>query len=148
MFFFIDIPFQGSQSLWNMRSKVKAVSYLHSGVIDATVHVTAVSLTRTVQVTVVSLIPLCKSKSDTDVPCAAKSVFLIKQWVDLFAKIFEKKFVASGVYGTAVTCISVLLTLLYNMLCRLSLRIRSLIWKGFNLCISDAGEVGWGKKQR
>jgi hypothetical protein len=49
--FSIDIPFKGSQSLSNMRYKVTAVSYLHSGVIDTAVHVKAVSLT-----------PLCKSQ--------------------------------------------------------------------------------------
>jgi hypothetical protein len=32
--FSIDIPFKGSQSLSNMRFKVTAVSFLHSGVID------------------------------------------------------------------------------------------------------------------
>jgi hypothetical protein len=41
--FDIDIIFKGSQSLSNMRFKVTAVSYLHSGVIDTAEHVTAVS---------------------------------------------------------------------------------------------------------
>jgi hypothetical protein len=35
--FWIDIPFKDSQSLSNMKSKVTAVSYLHSGVIDTRV---------------------------------------------------------------------------------------------------------------
>jgi hypothetical protein len=43
--FSIDIPFKGSQSLAKMMSKVPAVSYLHSGVKDSAVHVTAVSMT-------------------------------------------------------------------------------------------------------
>jgi hypothetical protein len=43
--FSIDIPFKGSQSLSNKRSKVTAVSYLQSSVIDTTVQVTAVSMT-------------------------------------------------------------------------------------------------------
>jgi hypothetical protein len=43
--FSIDIPFKGSQSLVKMMSKVIAVSYLHSGVNDSAVHVTAESLT-------------------------------------------------------------------------------------------------------
>jgi hypothetical protein len=43
--FLIDIPFKGSQILATMMSKVTAVSYLHSGVNDSAVHVTAVSLT-------------------------------------------------------------------------------------------------------
>jgi hypothetical protein len=54
--FLIDIPFKGSQSLLNMRSKVTAVSYLHSGVID------------------------------TAVPCAAKSDFLIKNSVSNYSR--------------------------------------------------------------
>jgi hypothetical protein len=49
--FSIDIPFTGSQSLLNMRSKVIAVSYTHSGVIYTALHVTAVSMT-----------PLCMSQ--------------------------------------------------------------------------------------
>jgi hypothetical protein len=40
----MDIPFKGSQSHSNMRSKVTALSNLHSGVNDTAVHVTAVSL--------------------------------------------------------------------------------------------------------
>jgi hypothetical protein len=35
--FSIDIPFKGNQSLANRTSKVTAVSYLHSGVIDTAV---------------------------------------------------------------------------------------------------------------
>jgi hypothetical protein len=63
--FSIDIPFKGSQSLSNIRSKVTAVSYLHSGV------------------------------NDTAVPCAAESDFhKKKQRVELFAKIFKKKLAA------------------------------------------------------
>jgi hypothetical protein len=64
MLFFdtVDIPFKGSQSLSNIRSKVTTVSYLHRGVIHTTVHVTAVLL-----------IPLCH------VHCAAKSDFRVKK---------------------------------------------------------------------
>jgi hypothetical protein len=43
--FSIDIPFKGSQSLAKITSKVTAVSYLHSRVIDSAVHVTAESMT-------------------------------------------------------------------------------------------------------
>jgi hypothetical protein len=43
--FSVDIPFKGSQSHSNMRSKVTAVSRLHSGVNDSAVHVTALSMT-------------------------------------------------------------------------------------------------------
>jgi hypothetical protein len=45
VFFSIDITFKGSQCPLNMRSKVKAVSYLHIGVNDTTVHITSVSMT-------------------------------------------------------------------------------------------------------
>jgi hypothetical protein len=44
--FLIDIPFNGSQSLAKITSKVTAVSYLHSGVNDSAVHVTAELMTR------------------------------------------------------------------------------------------------------
>jgi hypothetical protein len=71
--FSIDIPFKGSQSLWNMRSMVKAVSYLHSGVIYTAVHVTAVSL-----------IPLCML-------CAAESDFTMKNSVSDFCEDVRKK---------------------------------------------------------
>jgi hypothetical protein len=43
--FWINIPFKGSQSLVKTMSKVTAVSYLHSGVVDSAVHVTAESST-------------------------------------------------------------------------------------------------------
>jgi hypothetical protein len=73
--FSIDIPFKGSQSHSNLRSKVTAVSYLHSGV------------------------------NDSAVPCAAKSDFLIKkQCVELFAKIFEKKVDCTVVSMTPLYC--------------------------------------------
>jgi hypothetical protein len=44
--FSLDSPVKGScQILAKMMSKVTAVSYLHSGVDDSTVHVTAVAMT-------------------------------------------------------------------------------------------------------
>jgi hypothetical protein len=43
--FSINIPLKGSQSLAKIMSKVTAVSYLHSGVNDSAVQVTAVSMT-------------------------------------------------------------------------------------------------------
>jgi hypothetical protein len=43
--FLIDIPFKGSQSLAKLTSKVTAESYLHSGVNDSAMHVTAESMT-------------------------------------------------------------------------------------------------------
>jgi hypothetical protein len=116
----IDIPIKDSQSLSNMRSKVSAVSYLRSGVIDTDVQVTAMSIT-----------PLCMSKrchwhrctchssvNDTAVPCAAESDFLIKSSVELCAKIFEKIWLHSGVIDTAVHITAVSLTLLCKQLCR------------------------------
>jgi hypothetical protein len=42
MFFFIYISFKGSQSLSNMRSKITAMSYLHSSVFDTAVQVSLV----------------------------------------------------------------------------------------------------------
>jgi hypothetical protein len=60
--FSIDIPFKGSHSHSNMRSKVTAVSYLHSGVNDTAVHVNDVSGVNdsAVNVTAVSITPLCR----------------------------------------------------------------------------------------
>jgi hypothetical protein len=127
MFFSKDIPFKGSQCLLNMRVKVTAVSYLLTGVIE------------------------------TAVPCALCSrvrfPYKKKHWVELFAKIFEKKLVAqrcklhhymhSGVIDTAV-----------QPTCRLSSWIRSHIPKDFNLFIRDTGEVvlwknrGWKSRVR
>jgi hypothetical protein len=52
--FSIDIPFKGNQSLAKMMSKVTALSYLHSGVNDSVVHVTAESMT-----------PLCHVQPNT-----------------------------------------------------------------------------------
>jgi hypothetical protein len=49
--FSIDIPFKGSQSLEKMMPKVIAVSYLHSGVNNSAVPITAVAMT-----------PLCTSQ--------------------------------------------------------------------------------------
>jgi hypothetical protein len=116
--FLIDIPFKGSQSLSNMRSKVTAVSYLHSGVID------------------------------TAVPWTAKSDFLIKKIsVSNYSRKYSKKVGCTAV-DSAVHVTAVSMTLLCNNLCRLSSRIRSHIRKGFNLCIRDPGEVVWWKKQR
>jgi hypothetical protein len=43
--FSIDIPFNGCQSLAKMMSKFTVVSYLHIGVNDSAVHVTAGSMT-------------------------------------------------------------------------------------------------------
>jgi hypothetical protein len=43
--FSIDIPFKGSEGRAKMMSKVTPVSYLHSGVNDSAVHVTAESMT-------------------------------------------------------------------------------------------------------
>jgi hypothetical protein len=125
--FSIDIPFKRGQSHSNMRSKVTAVSYLHSGVNDSTVHVTAVSMT-----------PLC---SQVNFPYK-------KQCVELFAKIFEKIWLHSVVNDTAVPVTAVSMTPLCTQLCRLSSRIRSHIRKGFNLCIRDPGEVVWWTKNR
>jgi hypothetical protein len=75
--FSIDIPFKGSQSLSNMRSKVTAVSYLLSGV------------------------------NDTAVPCAAKSDFLIKKTVCLIIREdVRKKVGCSPVYqGPRGSCL-------------------------------------------
>jgi hypothetical protein len=64
MFFFIDIPFKGSQSLLIMRLKVTTVTYLHSGAIDTAVQCTSHSrvIDTAVHVTAVSLIPLSMSQ--------------------------------------------------------------------------------------
>jgi hypothetical protein len=45
VYFLWIFSLKSSQSLLNMRSKVTAASYFHSGVIDTAVHVTAVSMT-------------------------------------------------------------------------------------------------------
>jgi hypothetical protein len=150
--FSIDVPFKGSQSPSNMRSKVTAVSYLHSGVNDTDVH-----MPKRCQ----WLCCACHSGvNDSAVPCAVEPDFLIKkQCVKLFAKISKKKLAAqrcrwhrcachSGVNDSAVHVTAVSMTPLCNQLCRLSSRIRSHIRKGFNLCIRDPGEVVWWKKKQ
>jgi hypothetical protein len=53
--FSIDIPFKGSQTRSNMRSKVTAVLYLHSGVIDTVMHVTGRKFRVRVALTIVNL---------------------------------------------------------------------------------------------
>jgi hypothetical protein len=93
--FFDRYPLKGSQSHLNMRSQVTAVSYLHNGVNDTTVHITAVSMT-----------PLCMSQrcqwlpcachsgvNDTAVPCAAESDFFIKTVCQIIRKDIPKKLV-------------------------------------------------------
>jgi hypothetical protein len=85
--FSIYIPFKGSQSLSYMRSEATAVSYLHSGVIDTAVHITAVSM-----------IPQCRVQP-SQISIKKKTMF------ELFAKIFEKEgWLHSGVNDTAVIC--------------------------------------------
>jgi hypothetical protein len=76
----------------------------------------------TVQVTVVSMTPLCMSQQCQWLCCAACSRVRFpykKQCVELFAKILKKSWLHSSVNDTA----------------RLSYQIRSHIRKGFNLCI-------------
>jgi hypothetical protein len=125
--FFIDIPFKGSQSHSNMRSKVTAVSYaqrshictavsyMHSGVKDSTVHVTAVSMT-----------PLCISQRS--------------QWLCYACH--------SGVNDSAVHVTAVSMTPMCNQLCKFTPEIRIHIQKGFNRCIRGLRGVVWWKKQR
>jgi hypothetical protein len=99
-----------------MRSKVTAVSYLHSGVNDSAVHVTAVSMTplRRVQLSQISLEKtLCR----------------------IICEIIRHKVGCTEVSVTPL-CMSQ-----RCQLCRLSSQIRSHIRKGFSLCIRGPGEV-------
>jgi hypothetical protein len=147
--FSIDIPFKGSQSHSNMRSKVTAVSYLHSGVIETAVHVTAVSMT-----------PLCLSQrgqwlrcachsgvNDTAVPCAAESYSRIKTGVfRIIRENFQQSWLHSGVNNTAVHVTAVSMIPLCNQLCRFTPQPRSHIQKCFNSCIRGLGGVVWWEK--
>jgi hypothetical protein len=60
--FSVDIPFKGSQSLAKMMPKVTAVSYLHSGVNNSAVPITAVPISgvndSAVHITAESVTPL------------------------------------------------------------------------------------------
>jgi hypothetical protein len=81
--FLIDIPFKGSQSHSNMRSKVTAVSYLHSGV------------------------------NSTAVPCVAESDFLMKTVFQIIREDIRKKVGCTAVSSdTAEHVTAVPLTLL------------------------------------
>jgi hypothetical protein len=92
----IDIPFKGSQSRSNKRSKVTAVPYLHSGLNGTAVQVTVVSMTR------------CACHNgviDTAVPCASESDFLIKQVGRIVREDIRKKVGCTAVSMTPL-CIS------------------------------------------
>jgi hypothetical protein len=70
-----------------MMSKVTSVSYLHRGVIDTDVHVTAVSLAL-----------LCKSQrhwgvNNTTVPCAAEPDYRIENGVSVHSGIYSTRLV-------------------------------------------------------
>jgi hypothetical protein len=88
--FSIDNPFKGSQSLSNMRPKVTAWSYLHSGVLGTTVQVTAVLMTPLIMSQRCQWLRCaCHSGvNDTDVQCGAKSDFLIKNSVLNYSQIY------------------------------------------------------------
>jgi hypothetical protein len=89
--------------------------------------------------------------------CAAKSDFYKKKVCRIIRKDIQKKLVAQwcqchrcdmhrGFIDTVVTCTAMSLSPLCTQLFWLSLQIRSHIRKGFNLCITDPGEVVWWNK--
>jgi hypothetical protein len=167
--FSIDIPFKGSQSHSNMRSKVTAVSMTllwmshrcqwlccayHSGVNDTAVQVTAVPMTLLFKSQrchlhrcVVCSKIICPHKNSIVVDHSQKfSTKLVAQWCH-----WHHFDIHSSVIDTAVTCTAVSLTMLSNQLCWFSMQIQSHIQKGFNPCIRGLGEVVWwnrGRKSR
>jgi hypothetical protein len=88
--FSIDILFKGSQSLAKMMSQATAVSYLHSGVYDSTVHITVVSMTL-----------LCMSQRCQWLRCDMHSG--VNDYTEIFSKF---AYLHSGVNDSAVLVIA------------------------------------------
>jgi hypothetical protein len=142
--FLVDIPFKGSQSLVKMMPKVTAVSYLHSGVNNSAVPITAVSMT-----------PLCTSQQSQWLRWNFLKICIAAQQCQ-----WLRCDVHSGVNDSAVHVTAVSMTPLYKsqrshwLRCDknwqlqswFSQRILTHIQKGFNPCIRGLGGVVLWKK--
>jgi hypothetical protein len=142
--FSIDIPFKGSQSLEKMMPKVIAVSYLHSGVNNSAVPITAVAMT-----------PLCTSQQSQRLRWNFFQICIAAQQCQLLRCARHSGVNDSAVHVTAVSTIPLYKSQRSHWLCCdknwqfqswVSQRILIHIQKGFNPCIRGLGGVVLWKK--